>query len=333
MKATVRLLWLLPALCLVLSGCSAATESMMDTGYKSENGMLYMDAADMEAEEWTADKSMAATTASGGSAGGLTGENDLASRKLIRDANLNVETKMYDDFAAALEKQIAACGGYVQSGENTGSAERGNRWASYTIRVPESQYTAFLSSVSSLGTVTYRSENVMDVTMEYTDVEARIRALETEHDTLLAILEKCEILEDVITVQSRITEVQYELDSYKSRMRRYDDLIAYCTVYLNVSEVEKVTVPVAEQTLGERIAEDLAENCEDIVDDAENFAVWFVSSLPYFGIWLVILGAVVLFVIKMRKRTQKKWEERKQKRAENNAQSGSAQSDKESREE
>jgi len=44
MKATVRLLWLLPALCLVLSGCSAATESMMDTGYKSENGMLYMDA-------------------------------------------------------------------------------------------------------------------------------------------------------------------------------------------------------------------------------------------------------------------------------------------------
>ena len=97
--------------------------------------------------------------------------------------------------------------------------------------------------------------------------------------------------------------------------------------------MEKVTVPVAEQTLGERIAEDLAENCEDIVDDAENFAVWFVSSLPYFGIWLVILGAVVLFIIKMRKRTQKKWEERKQKRAENNAQSGSAQSDKESREE
>lgn len=310
MKGYNRVVGILAALCLTLTGCGASTamESMdkapADIYYAAD--MEYADNLEMEKVAMDSAASMrpTASTESG------MAENDLSSRKLIRNANLNVETKTYDEFISALDGQIASHGGYVQNGETSGSAERGNRWASYTIRVPENRYTSFLSTVSALGTVTYRSENVQDVTMEYTDVEARIRALETEHDTLLSILEKCEKLEDVITVQNRVTEVQYELDSYKSRMRRYDDLIAYCTVDLSVDEVEKVTIPVDEQTVGERIAEDLAENCEEIVEDAENFAVWFVSSLPYFGIWLVVIGAAALIGIRLWKRSARKLEER-----------------------
>ena len=323
MKANIRMSGILLAVCMFLGGCGsgsyAADTEMLKMETSAENGMmvdLYVD-ADMAVEEVVMEKgSCSAPTAaaqSGGS-GNPAAENDLTNRKLIRDANLNVETKTYDEFITALEQQIASHGAYVQNGETTGSADRGNRWANYTIRVPESRYTAFLSVVSDLGTVTYKSESVQDVTMEYTDVEARIRALETEHDTLLGILEKCEKLEDVLTVQSRITEVQYQLDSYNSRLRRYDDLISYCTVYLSVDEVEKVTVPVEEQTLGERIREDLAENCEDITEDAQDFAVWFVSSLPYFGIWILVIGAVVLLALRLWKRSRMKLDERMRKR-------------------
>ena len=323
MKANIRMTGILLAVCMLLGGCGsgsyAADTEMLKMETSAANGMmmdLYVD-ADMAVEEAVMEKgSYSAPTAaaqSGGS-GNPAAENDLTNRKLIRDANLNVETKTYDQFITALEQQIASHGAYVQNGETTGSADRGNRWANYTIRVPESRYTAFLSVVSDLGTVTYKSESVQDVTMEYTDVEARIRALETEHETLLGILEKCEKLEDVITVQSRITEVQYQLDSYNSRLRRYDDLISYCTVYLSVDEVEKVTVPVEEQTLGERIREDLAENCEEIAEDAQDFAVWFVSSLPYFGIWILVIGAVVLLALRLWKRSRMKLEERMRKR-------------------
>ena len=313
MKIQLKTAGVLLAVCLFLSGCGASTESI-----KMNDASADMFYADMEAPMEIAPEAMMdkASLSSSRTSGTTAAENDLTNRKLIRNANLNVETKAYDNFITALDEQIASHGGYVQNGETNGSAERGNRWSSYTIRVPENRYTAFLSTVSTLGTVTYRSENVQDVTMEYTDVEARIRALETEHDTLLAILEKCENLDDVITVQSRITEVQYELDSYKSRMRRYDDLIAYCTVYLSVDEVEKVTVPPAEQTVGERIAEDLAENCEDIADDAEDFAVWFVSSLPYFGIWIAVIGGVALVGRMLWKRSERKLAERNRKRAE-----------------
>ena len=321
MKQNLRTLGILTAVCLLFTGCGTAEESgamryteAMDMGYMADMDMV-MEAETMAAE---APAKMYSASTSAQTPGNTSApvENDLANRKLIRNANVNVETKTYDDFTAALEQQMASHGAYVQNGETNGSAERGNRWASYTIRIPENRYTSFLSVVSEMGTVTYKSESVQDVTMEYTDVEARIRALEVEHDTLLSILEKCERLEDVITVQSRITEVQYQLDSYQSRLRRYDDLISYCTVYLSVNEVERVTVPPAELTLGERIREDLAENCAEIAEDAEDFAVWFVSSLPFFGIWIVVIGGVVLVALRLGKRSRRKLKERMAKRAE-----------------
>ena len=307
MKRFVRITGMFAVLCMLMTGCSARNGMAMTDAYMPET--MYAAEMDVEMEKVMMDSAVSLNTASGQETGAVA-QNDLAQRKLIRNAELRVETKTYDTFTAALETQIASHGGYVQNGENNGSAERGNRWASYTLRIPENRYTSFLSAVSDLGTVTYRSENVQDVTMAYTDVEARIRSLETEHDTLLAILEKCENLDDVITVQSRITDVQYELDRYKSQMRRYDDLISYCTVHLYVDEVERVQIPVAEQTLGQRIVEDLRDNCEDIVEDAEDFAVWFVSSLPYFGIWLVVIGGAVLIL-------RKKWKRRGSHRKQN----------------
>lgn len=314
MKISLRYIVLTMTLLVLFSSCGAASrDSMAITeayAAPSEEAVFY----DMD-YNGTSD-SVSLSSGSTSSSTTVTTENDLANRKLIREASLTVETKVYDEFITELEKQLATYGAYVQNGETTGNAERGNRWAYYTIRVPADRYEELLSSVSELGNVTYKSENVQDVTMAYTDTEAKIRALEIEEETLLAILAKCENVEDVITVQSRISEVQYQLDSYNSKLRQYDNLISYCTVDLTVDEVEKVSIPVAEKTVGQRIREDLADNCEDIVDDAKDFAVWFVSSLPYFGIWIVIIGAVILVAVGLGKRSHKKLQARQAKRRE-----------------
>ncbi len=317
---------LLSVTCCLFTGCGS---SGMNAAYDSNSYKMEMEApgemyyADMDMAEMETVTMETSASVSGGTglknmtaseSGANTGNNDLAARKLIRNASLELETKEYDTFIDALEKQLATCGAYVQNGETSGSAERGTRWAYYTIRVPESKYDTFLSTVSALANVLHKNENVEDVTMSYTDMEARVRALETERDTLLAIMEKCTELKDVITVQERITNVQYELDSVNSRLKRYDDLIAYCTINLTISEVKKETIPVAEKTLGQRITEQLAYNCEEIAEGAKIFAVWFVSSLPYFGIWLVVAAVLLVAALMIGKRSKRKLAERQKKR-------------------
>ncbi len=307
--------------CALLTGCAAAGKAEMDISLRGDSvsnsapdsyyeSEKYYDAIEEMPEtesaiadsNYQAGKESASETASA--------DNDLANRKLIKNANLTVETKAFDQFIVSLENQIQAFGGYVQSGESRGSADRGSRWSNYTVRIPADRYDGFLSQISTLGTVIYKSENVQDVTMAYTDTESHIRALETEYETLLSILEKCKELSDVITVQSRITDVNYQLDRYKSQLRQYDNLISYCTVYLNVSEVERVTIPVEEKTLGQRIVEDLQDNCKEILEDAGDFTVWFVSSLPYFAIWIVILGGIGALAFGLTKRSHRKLLER-----------------------
>ncbi len=225
-------------------------------------------------------------------------QNDLSERKIIKTASVSFETKTYDYFLTVLSSFIQEYGGYVQSEQSYGSDTYSNstRNTYMIIRVPLETYDTFMNEACKIGTVTYKSEDSSDVTMSYVDTESHIKALETEYDALLTILEKAEKLEDVISLQSRISEVTYQLENYKSQLRKYDDLIAYCTVSIDVHEVERETPNVKEMTFGEKITSGLQETFEEMAEDMSEFAIWFITSLPYFVIWAVIILAIVIII-------------------------------------
>ncbi len=272
-----------------------------DTVMEAEMGFAAEDSGIYNYSSAEAPKAMAASTAaSGGTASEpATAVNDLSERKIIKNASVRYETRTYDDFMTALNACIRQYGAYIESQENYGGSiydYASTRSAYLTVRVPLESYDAFMQEAGTIGSVTYRSETAQDVTMAYVDTESRIKSLETEYDALLAILEKATKLEDVISLQSRISEVTYQLELHQSQLRKYDDLIAYCTVHIDVAEVEKVTPNVREMTFGEKIRTGLSETFEDISRDASDFAVWFVTSFPYFVIWgiVLVLGFLVL---------------------------------------
>ena len=65
-------------------------------------------------------------------------------------------------------------------------------------------------------------------------IKQTYKELETEQQRLLELLETAESLDDILTIESRLTEVQYELDSKESQLRTYDNQIDYSTVYLDL---------------------------------------------------------------------------------------------------
>lgn len=235
-------------------------------------------------------------------------ENDLENRKLIKNANLSIETQTFTDCIDALVEQIRVFGGYIENSSVYGNEQYERRSAEYTIRIPEEQYDHFLEGLLTVGSIISRTESVEDVTLQYTDVESRIRSLETEYNTLLAILEKCDNVSDVIEVQNRITDVTSELDSYKSRLRMYDNFISYCTIYIHVNEVRTFTEPTENITLWQRITRDIRYNYADLGDWMIDFFIWLVSALP---ILLVIAVIVLLIVRAVRRANQKRIEREK----------------------
>lgn len=227
-------------------------------------------------------------------------------RKLIKTVDMSVETKEYDSLLAAVENKVKSLGGYIENLETyNGSAYssyRNNRNANMTLRIPQESLDAFLEEISAISNVVRHSENVEDVTLQYVDLSSHKEVLLAEQDRLLALIDKAETIEDIITLENRLSDIRYQIESMESQLRTYDNKVTYSTVYLYIDEVKELT-PVKEETVWERITGGFGETIDDIVYDVTEAFIWFVVNIPYLLIWAAVIIVVVLVLKKIKKRT------------------------------
>lgn len=284
------------ALIIVLSfaGCSSATKSFNSAvndsfyDYNSPSAEASPEAGLMDSEF--------GQLPNNASKGESVEENTSASgRKLIRNVSLDMETLEFDSFISVLQQKVAEAGGYIESSDINGNSYNysHNRRANFTCRIPSAKLDGFLSDVGSIGNVTYSVENQNDVTLSYVDTEARISSLQTEYDRLMELLAEAENIDSVIALEQRLSDVRYQLESYKSQLRTYDNLVDYSTVAISVSEVKRVTAP-EETSVWARIQSDFSDNLYSVGTGLVDFFVWFVANIPYFAVIAVVIIIIVL---------------------------------------
>lgn len=292
MKRIFLLFSLLMMICLLLTSCAMAKledkNSLVNQGVTSEEALQEPNAI--------ADET--------GKADATNTTSDLAVRKMIKDMTLDIQTKSFDTFISSLQKEIGKNGGYIESSSIDGNnnAYDSNRYATVVARIPAGKLDLFSNKVAALGNVTKRAENVKDVTKEYIDTESRIKALRTEQDSLLALLKKATNLNDIVTIQDRLTKVRSDLESYESQLRTYKDLVSYSTVTMNISEVERVTV--VKQGAWKQISSKFMNNLTDIGNGFKNLFIWFAGSLPYLILFGLIVFIIVLILVKSAKKSR-----------------------------
>lgn len=236
----------------------------------------------------------------------------LEGRKLIKTVELEMETREFGETMSALETQIQELGGYVESMDTyNGSSYSGyssNRSAHLTVRIPGEKLDVFLKTAADAGNIVRRYDNVEDVTLSYVDMESRRNTLRTEQSRLLEFLDRAENIEEIITIEQRLSEVRYQLESMESQLRTIDNLVDYSTVEISISEVKELT-PAEEPTVWERISEGFGESLLAIGHGTLEFGIWFLVHIPYLVVWGVMIAAVALVIRKHRRKKRKKLEE------------------------
>ena len=240
-------------------------------------------------------------------------------RKLIRTVDLYTETEQYDDLLVNLETQITSLGGYVEyryqyngnPNDYYGSARRSSN---LTVRIPADRLDEFISRVGETSNIINKEERVEDVTLQYVDLESHKNALQTEQKRLLELLEQAETVEDLIAIESRLSQVRYELESMESQLRTLMNQVSYSTVNLSIQEVQRLT-PVEEVSIWGRIRQGLANTFYNMGNGFENGFVGFVINLPYIILWLIII-VILFFVCRLLWRFfKKRYVKRAEKRA------------------
>ena len=308
MKKKVLACVLSGILAVSIFGCGS--KSMMATESAVADSAAYDDMAYDSGYDTT--ESASAEEAGGGA---VTSENGIeevqeTDRKLIRNVNLSLQTKEFDTVLDNMSQKVKDLGGYIQDSSVWGSSSdySSSRSASYTLRIPSDKLDEFIDVVETLGNVTYKNESVDDVTLRYVDVDSHKKALETEQERLLALLEKAENVEDIITIENRLSDVRYELENYESQIRLLDNQIDYSTVYVDVSEVSRVT-DTGKQGFFEEVASRFSDSVYVVLMGLRGFAIGILGSLPILVVWGVILAVVVIllrkFVFKKSKKNKK----------------------------
>jgi hypothetical protein len=308
MKKKVLACVLSGILAVSIFGCGS--KSMMATESAVADSAAYDDMAYDSGYDTT--ESASAEEAGGGA---VTSENGIeevqeTDRKLIRNVNLSLQTKEFDTVLENMSQKVKDLGGYIQDSSVWGSSSdySSSRSASYTLRIPSDKLDEFIDVVETLGNVTYKNESVDDVTLRYVDVDSHKKALETEQERLLALLEKAENVEDIITIENRLSDVRYELENYESQIRLLDNQIDYSTVYVDISEVSRVT-DTGKQGFFEEVASRFSDSVYVVLMGLRGFAIGILGSLPILVVWGVILAVVVIllrkFVFKKSKKNKK----------------------------
>lgn len=216
----------------------------------------------------------------------------MTNRKLIKTVNMDVETKDYDGLLANLETQIKELGGYIEYLDCYGSSYRN---ASITARIPAEKLDGFVRQIGETANITSRSESVEDVTLQYVDLDSHIRMLEEEQERLMELLTTAETIEDMITIESRLGEIRYQLESMNSQLRTFDNQVDYSTVHININEVIELT-PVEELTDGERIAQGFAKSVADVLYGIKEFFIGLIINIPYIIVWGIVIAIIVVII-------------------------------------
>ena len=226
-------------------------------------------------------------------------------QKLIRTVYMDAQTTSMDGVMSWLENRVAELGGYFEqkSIRRSGSRDDGSyyRYADMVIRVPAENLDGFLAQIGENAVVTSTREETENVTLQYVSTKSRVEALETEQKRLLELLEEAGNMEDLLTIEERLTDVRWELENYASQLRVLDNQVDYSTVYLNINEVDKPKV-VTERTVWQKIGDGFAENTIDLWDGIVAVFVWLLSSMPF----LIPLAVSAVVGFKMGKRLKAK---------------------------
>jgi len=271
MKMKIVLLILFTAL--LSFGCSRKMDGGVlakSANFQRETKFLEMsDQYEMIAEDESTEDSMSA---------------DLSNveRKLVKRADVRIRVENLEAADASVTGLMKKYDAYAAS---TNIQENSYY---FSLRVPSRAYDIFLAEMNGIGRLINRSESTEDVTLRYYDLEGRLETKRELLRTFQAYLRRANNIEEILKVEARISELQYEIDGTGKQLRDLANRIDYSTIELTILGPAAAS-PNRNLTFGEKIKQ-MFGNFGDFLSGMGVFILGFVIyCIP------VLLLALFLF--------------------------------------
>ena len=218
--------------------------------------------------------------------------------KIVYTANMDLETTEFEKAVSDIAAAVEHFGGYFANSSQNGQ-NSSYRYAEYTVKVPKNEFRNFLNCIGETCAVTYTSTSAEDITDSYYDVDSRLKTAQTKLERLQELLAKADNMSDIITIESAISDAEWEIENLTGTLRTYDARVDYATVYMSLREVYKLSgTDNAPLTLGKRLGNSFIRGIKSVGNFFEDLLVW----LAYSWIWLAVIAVIAVVAFRIVKK-------------------------------
>ncbi len=215
-------------------------------------------------------------------------------RMIVRTGDISLVVEDVVDARDEIAQLAASFGGYVVSSRISGEEQDMRGWIS--IRVPDEMFDPALAELRELAVrVESESTDSQDVTEEYVDLESRLNNAEATEGQYLALLEKAEDVEDILSIYDSLSRVRSEIEQLKGRMQYLEQISSMSLISVRL-EPEDTTKPLVQA----------GWSALEVLKSAVRGIVVFGQWLGTIALWLLIFcpvwGAVVGIIYWRRRR-------------------------------
>jgi hypothetical protein len=213
------------------------------------------------------------------------GAQAAENRKLVKKANLRIRAEnpeLTEGPVNELMEKYGAWPAMVSFQENS---------RNYSIRVPSPHYEVMLGELEGLGKLLRRTENAEDVTLRYYDLESRLVTKRELLRTYQSYLGRAKNIEEIMTVERHIADLQREIDSTGTQFRNLSNQIDYSTIDLEIigpAGISSYSEPTLKEKLGELFGS---------FGDTASSALVIIMGIIIYGVPLVLILIFMFWIL------------------------------------
>ncbi|TBN57528.1 DUF4349 domain-containing protein [Glaciihabitans arcticus] len=221
-------------------------------------------------------------------AGGLADGFVAADREIITNGSVSLTVVSPAKAATEAARIAEAAGGRVDARSEEAAVDGDKGRATLTLRLPSKTLTPTLEKIKKLGKVQTVDIATTDVTDQTRDLDSRIDALAASIARLQSFMKSAKTVNDLITLETSITERQGNLEAMQGEQRSLEDQVSLSTIDLFLGS--EADAPI----------ETPSTFFSGLQTGWDSFVAFVSAVLVTLGVllpWLVFLGLIGLAVL------------------------------------
>lgn len=229
------------------------------------------------------------------------------SEKLVYKSNIIMQTLNFDETVKEVKSTINKYNGFI---ETESTYDNDNSWYYYdykktsgtretniVIRIPSNDYNNFLNDINGVSKIISSSSSVENITKQYNNTSIYIEQLKIQQNNLLQMLENATTISDMLEIESRLSEIEYELRIANNDLSEMDLDVDYSTITLTIEEVYQYVDARNDSNFINRFLNNIDDSIDMYKDFFENLLFLTIRFSP-----IIIIITIIVIIKKKRKK-------------------------------